>query len=66
MFFKKKHKEVRETCFHEYRIVDYNSYVDSSFAIEKRYELGCVKCGTTRNVDEYVFEEMKGIGLVTL
>ena len=64
MFFKRKTKKVNTTCFHEYKIVDLISYVDFSLDYEMYYEIGCLKCGTKRTVDEYDFSEMRKIGLI--
>lgn len=64
MFFKKKKKEEKEICFHEWRVIDFVSEIDSSLAYEEHYELGCVKCCRTKIVDKYGFKELVKVGLI--
>jgi hypothetical protein len=65
MFFKREIREEAAICFHRYSLVDFHSFVDSSMAIENYYEIGCVKCGTKRTVDEIGYSDMKKIGLIS-
>jgi hypothetical protein len=59
VFWKKK-----EPCFHEWKLSDYHSGVDASFEVFYKYEITCVKCNKSRNVDKYDFDKMKDLGLL--
>jgi hypothetical protein len=67
MIFKRKSKEKKSLCFHEWCLVDFGIHVDSDGVrtdFDEYYVLGCEKCGSSKKVDELVFEKMKRTGLI--
>lgn len=67
MMFKRKLKKTKSLCFHDWRVADFEVYVDSDGTCTdytNLYVLGCDKCKSSRKVDEFVFKEMERIGLI--
>lgn len=63
MFFFKR-KPAEPICKHTWELIDYDSYVDSSLAVVKRFKLGCLKCNRDKTVDEYDYGKMNRLGLI--
>lgn len=62
MWFRKRKK--KEVCFHEWKLSDYRTYVDISFESCHVYEITCLKCQKSREIDEYEYNKMKLLGLI--
>jgi hypothetical protein len=66
MFFKRKPKETKPLCFHEWRVADFGT-MPACHAMELDdiyYVIGCEKCGSSRTLDEWAFSKMKNAGFI--
>jgi hypothetical protein len=66
MFFKRKQKETKPLCFHEWRVADLGTMPPCN-AMELDdiyYVIGCEKCGNSRKVYEYEFSKMQEAGFI--
>lgn len=63
-WFKRKKRPPKLPCFHSYRVVDFGYWDDPLTYSGGQYEIGCIRCGITRIVDEDTFESLKQRNLV--
>jgi len=56
MFFKRRRKQ--KSCFHKWKLIDYNGFVDRYLDYEERYILGCAECGDRKHVDKFNYDTM--------
>lgn len=67
MFFKRKKQEIKPLCFHEWHVADFGVTYEYNGVSEdscKYYVIGCVKCGSSRTLDELEFSIMKSAGFI--
>jgi hypothetical protein len=66
MFFKRKPKENKPLCFHEWRVADFGTTpAYNAMEIDDiYYVIGCEKCGNSRKVGDYEFSKMKDVGFI--
>jgi hypothetical protein len=62
MFRKKKPQESKPICVHDWYLIDtriIDIYNGAGIDIERMYTVGCPKCDTRKELDEYRYDHFK-------
>jgi len=54
----------KKRCFHDWTMIDYENFVDSSLGVTEYIVLGCKECSETKSVDPIEYRMMQKVGLI--
>jgi hypothetical protein len=57
-------KAKKKPCFHQYKLTDYSSFIDSSLDTVESYMVTCMDCGRTKRLDKHNYERMLELKLL--